>query len=149
MEDHGKEHILRILEQCKVIKSWFQEQRKFRLFSSSILLVYEGDPARMTVKDLVECNGLQKMSQYSSCAEMLDGLHCCVDKKCINCLQTQNNYYCTFSITKDQEHGLKTPPVTVHLVDFAHSYIGSYSEPDKNYLYGLQNLIHCLEELVT
>ena len=112
-EDHGNKHVAEILKQCKAIESWFREQRRFQLFSSSILFVYEGE-ARTTE------NGkhVDDLEGYS------------------NCFLSKNPCI------------LNVPQVTVRLVDFAHTYIGSYPEPDTNYLYGLEKLIQCFEELL-
>lgn len=148
-EDHGKKHILGILEQCKAIRTWFSQQTKFRFFSSSILIVYEGDSGRTIDEHLVQCKDLRKIpaSKYLSCCgeSPITSEHC-ENETFLDHFENRNHTQYEHSHAKDQE---LIPRVTVRLVDFAHTYIGSYSDVDENYLYGLQSLIQCFEELVT
>lgn len=137
--DHGHKYISEMLKELVVIESWFCEQRRFRLFSSSILIVYEGEPKTIQ-NDFKECNCVQKMTKHST-SESLDNIHYCGNylETCRNCSHRLNY------VTNCQE----VPQVTVRLVDFAHTYIGEYTEADTNYLYGLRSLIQYFKELLT
>ena len=178
--EHGKGHIEEILENLEKIKTWALEQRTFRLYSSSVLIIYEGDKT-LNTSPLVKESDFNVSDNTSNDNEMLN-IDSTVKEQTENALQASNNIsedtdlqaeLCTETVTLQNEHSNcvdtanslvkcrkmhdsclqknirpQKPKVSIHLVDFAHTYIGHYKASDENYLYGLDNLIHYLEQLV-
>lgn len=150
MGDHGKEHVEEFLLHLEEIYKWCQDQRIFRLFSSSILLMYEGDTLQTcthneVVKDLEnDCNG-QEHYEHFVCSST-PSIKCKSEK--INSLDqhgcTRNEPLSLFE--KSKKHSVHK--VIVKMVDFAHTNIGNFDEPDINYMYGINNLIYYMQELI-
>ncbi|CAB4021368.1 inositol polyphosphate multikinase [Paramuricea clavata] len=174
--EHGKGHIEEILENLEAIKIWAVEQRIFRLYSSSILIIYEGDETLKTnglVKEnsnsdlnanddtsgdnemdsMVEDteNAFQFQASDNSCKiqAQLCTETLVAQNECSNCV-TDSLVKCWNKRDCYLENNIQPqkPKVNIRLVDFAHTYIGHYDAPDDNYLYGLNNLICYFEQLI-
>ena len=178
-EEHGTRHIEEILEHLNRIKSWALEQRMFKVYSSSILIIYEGNKTanvNCLVENSTEHNSEECNDKVSKVVTSLDSLAkqnafhasnstskatetevklCTKTEKLQNeCSDYVNPTKFLVKCDKKQTHCLENcrqlqrPTVSTHLVDFAHTYIGHYSMPDDNYLYGLNNLIHYFELVI-
>jgi hypothetical protein len=126
----------------EAIKIWVLEQRVFRLYSSSILIIYEGD-------EMLDKNSLEKENSTSnlnvddnSSDELLNNDS--TVREPTNAEMSVLQKDCSWQ----NDTPSQKPNVSVHLVDFAHTYIGHYEGRDDNYLYGLDNLIHYVQQLV-
>ena len=174
--EHGKGHIEEILENLKAIKLWALEQRIFRLYSSSVLIIYEGNKINCMVKEnlasdfnandntsmLNRESAVKEQTEISiQSANSINNSELCTAKLRTETSALQNGYSNFLDMTnsaakcKDMkdywlqsETRSQKPNVSTHLVDFAHSYIGHYKAPDSNYLYGLDNLIEYVAQLV-
>jgi hypothetical protein len=169
-------HIEEILENLEAIKIWAIEQKIFRLYSSSILIIYEGDEILKTdclVKENSESdfnanddssgdNEMDSMVEDTENAFQASDNTCKVQAKlctetlvaqneCSNCGNTTDSlvkFWNKHDCFLEDNIQPQKPKVSIHLVDFAHTYIGHYDAPDDNYLYGLNNLICYFEQLI-
>lgn len=124
-----------LLQRLRKLYKVIEKQHSFRFYSSSLLLMYEGD-----IDDSVEttnrciCSAKER-EKCQSKAETPTGKNSC---------SNLNNIFPCFS------HCYK---VDVRMIDFAHTTHRGFSEdrirtgPDTGYLFGLKNLIRLLEEI--
>mgnify|MGYP002803580531 CR=1 FL=1 len=178
-EEHGKGHIEEILENLEAIKLWALEQRIFRLYSSSVLIIYEGNKIKCrkakenSASDFnTNDNTSNKMPDRDSAVQEqteksiqgindnsrseLGSTELCTETSalqngCSNIVDmTNSEAKCTGMHDSGQQNETccQKPNVSIHLVDFAHTYIGHYKVPDSNYLYGMDNLIQYVGQLV-
>ena len=112
-------------EMTKVIKN-----EESRMYSASLLFVYEGDP-----QALKEAFSVEK--------ELIEALH--------EGLPIQNdNHEDHESGESEEEDRPKFPPIqSLKLIDFAHAQWTSGQGPDENILHGIRNVIKILNDLVS
>ena len=170
-EEHGKGHIEEILKNLEAIKLWALEQRIFRLYSSSVLIIYEGNKINCMVTENLASDFNTMPNRDSAVKEQteksiqgtnaINNSELCSAKLCTGTSALQNGYSNFADMTnsaakckdmhncwlQNETHSRK-PNVGIHLVDFAHTYIGHYQAPDSNYLYGLDNLIQYVGQLL-
>ena len=168
-EQHGKEHIEEIIEHLRKIKVWALEQRLFKLYSSSVLIIYEGDQtlynASYSAEEHVQSNSYMSENTAEHKITNTDSLQntrntfqahssseppLVLRSECSQFVNTKSSLVkCKNQHTcMERNMEVQMPKVSVHLVDFAHTYLGQFSKPDDNYLYGLDNLIHYFEQLI-
>lgn len=131
-----KEVIKDVIERLEEILKWFNKQRTYNFFASSILIVFDGDVSISS----------SKTSSSSSDLKVADD--CCNgDTDSI----IENDY--SELISKDSEDSKKFSPsesvhpkVQVRMIDFAHVY--RIPDEDDNYIFGLKHLIYDLHRLL-
>lgn len=111
-----------------------EKQNSFRFYSSSLLLMYEGD--------------MEKCDDMS---------HCCTSEKDQETCKRKQDNNRSFSSTSSNKSGNcsnhRSCKVDVRMIDFAHTTYGGFSGdcmrsgPDTGYLFGLKNLIRILQEI--
>uniref|UniRef100_A0A1A9W937 Kinase n=1 Tax=Glossina brevipalpis TaxID=37001 RepID=A0A1A9W937_9MUSC len=121
-----------LLTQLYAIRDWFNEQRLFHFYASSLLIVYDYETVQ----------SLSKKTQNGSRNILPNG-------------NAQNNS----SDSKYDDlppnpvslvrHVQNIPPyVKVRMIDFAHVFPAPDGSPDTNYIFGLQNLINIIENIL-
>ena len=174
---HGlrKDAIEYLLQKLYDIEKWFKSQRKFAFYASSLLMIYEGDPQPNDFYST--CNHCHH-SDYGSGesdsdhTQLTDNASSGVtDTSDILSSETVSLHVDSTSSSSGVENPSLTPSVSsmsvdtqatssngvpeqchdailadVRMIDFTHVF--NVTEQDDNYLYGLQNLIADLEELM-
>ena len=109
-----------------------EKQNSFRFYSSSLLLMYEGDVEK-------ECDELSSSCcSFEKDQERKDAIRS-FSSPCLNKSGNCGNH--------------RSCKVDVRMIDFAHTTYGGFSGdrmrtgPDTGYLFGLKNLIRILEEI--
>lgn len=123
-----KDAVFAILLELTDIKNWFENQRRFAFYSSSLLCIYEG---------LWPCkHHLAAVSRLHPSNRSIvngDNSDCCTTTNIEDLLQSS--------------YGRKDSCVKVKMIDFSHVY--TTCERDNNYLTGLDSLINYLKRLLT
>jgi len=172
---HGlrKDAIKVILEKLKDIEQWFLTQRKHAFYASSLLVVYEGD---MQHNDLFmscnQCNNGDCKCSTSSASHHTMSLDTAdntssgatdstdltsseVDTELSDQTDGSSMTASVSSISVDaQSCSINNLPVNNHnagladvrMIDFTHVF--NVEDSDENYLYGLQNLISHMQQLL-
>ena len=112
------------LEKLLLIQKWFEKQKQFAFFASSLLIVYEGLPDEHNTQ-----NGSKSSEPGDTPSADKDTKHEEDVKKGSN---------------EDIGKGNK-PLVDVRMIDFAHVFPAT--AVDENYSYGLESLINYLRKL--
>ena len=154
------------MEHLRTVKFWSIDQRILRLYSSSVLIIYEGDEGGggvnvenasdflknnkmlnsycLTHQSLKTDFGNQETAVANPETEEESDLTQNLSMEVNGLKESQETQdSCIVTSSKPQQ-----PKVSVHLVDFAHAYIARYTDPDENYIDGLCNLIDYLEEII-
>ncbi|XP_061421340.1 inositol polyphosphate multikinase isoform X3 [Lethenteron reissneri] len=116
-----------VIQRLENIYTWFQQQRIWNFYSSSLLMVYEGNAPPQTGHST-------RTTSPATC-----------------CLCRQVAEPRTKDVHRDYVHSVGTvrtgrQHVDVKLIDFAHAFISE--EADEGYIYGLNNLIAVLREIL-
>ncbi|PFX33609.1 inositol hexakisphosphate kinase 2-like isoform X1 [Stylophora pistillata] len=121
-----------LLQRLRKLYKVIEKQHSFRFYSSSLLLMYEGDMDD-SVETTKSCSSTKEREKGQSKAETPTSNH-----------SNLNNISQCFS------HRCK---VDVRMIDFAHTTHSGFSGdrtrtgPDTGYLFGLKNLIRLLEDI--
>ena len=113
------------LEKLLLIQKWFEKQKQFAFFASSVLIVYEG---------LLDKQNTQNGSKSSEPNDTPSADKGAKEKDDV-----------TKGSNEDTEKSNK-PLVDVRMIDFAHVFPAT--AVDENYSYGLESLINYLRKLV-
>jgi len=173
---HGlrKDAIQVILDKLREIEQWFLTQRQFSFYASSLLLVYEGDTQQ---NDLFpSCNRCQSVE--CKCSTSMKSLSTDFSDNAsseatdsTDLASTDTDLTSTDTAMSSQTDGSSltasssnvsvntastsgTSPLNSHhpviadvkMIDFTHVF--HVTEQDDNYLYGLQNLIANMQQLL-
>lgn len=123
-----------LLYKLRKLYKVIEKQNSFRFYSSSLLLMYEGDVEK-------KCDDVS-----SSC--------CIHEKDQETCKRKQefSRSYSSASLNKSgNSNNQRSCKVDVRMIDFAHTTYGGFSGdrmhtgPDTGYLFGLKNLTRILE----
>ena len=112
-----------------------EKQNSFRFYSSSLLLMYEGDVEKECEELSSSCCSFEKDQESLKRKDAIRSFSSPCLNKSGNCA---NHRSCK---------------VDVRMIDFAHTTYGGFSGdrmrtgPDTGYLFGLKNLIRILEEI--
>lgn len=113
------------LEKLLLIQKWFEKQKQFAFFASSVLIVYEGLPDKQNTQNGSKSSGTNDTPSADKDAKADDDV--------------------TKGSNEDVEKANK-PSVDVRMIDFAHVFPAT--AVDENYSYGLESLINYLRKLV-
>ena len=113
------------LEKLLLIQKWFEKQKQFAFFASSVLIVYEGLPDKQNTQNESKSSGTNDTPSADKDAKADDDV--------------------TKGSNEDVEKANK-PSVDVRMIDFAHVFPAT--AVDENYSYGLESLINYLRKLV-
>lgn len=113
------------LEKLLLIQKWFEKQKQFAFFASSVLIVYEGLPDKQNTQNGSKSSGTNDTPSADKDAKADDDV--------------------TKGSNEDVEKANK-PSVDVRMIDFAHVF--PTTAVDENYSYGLESLINYLRKLV-
>ncbi|KAL9874094.1 inositol polyphosphate multikinase [Glossina fuscipes] len=122
-----------LLTQLYAIRDWFSEQRLFHFYASSLLVVYDYETVQF----------LTGTTQNGSKETLPNG--------------NAQNDVCDFKYEDLAPTALSSarhvqnvsPYIKVRMIDFAHVFPASDGSPDTNYIFGLQNLIKIIEDLLS
>ncbi|KAL0275652.1 UNVERIFIED_CONTAM: hypothetical protein PYX00_003448 [Menopon gallinae] len=164
--------VLQLLTKLWKILRWFRMQRKYKFYSSSLLLAYDAVKLKRNAKSQF-VNGANSPavgrhgSSSPSCSQSpstpgtppIENWHTMFDNVC-RTHSLVNNYEKDLE-TKRENYRLLlrdlvgcsgTEPneewVNVHMIDFAHVFHSNSEDLDNNYLIGLQNLVNIFEEFL-
>lgn len=142
-----KDAILAILGELKELHNWFELQRNFAFYATSLLCVYDGNKTCEFHQSQVHgsSNGslLNKKSEvHPPCPNCTNDKSSECNKCCTNLLTNGHNP-CSSESTLPPSDGC----VQVKMIDFNHVY--TTTERDDNYLFGLNNFMKYLEKLLT
>ncbi|CAI9726308.1 inositol polyphosphate multikinase-like [Octopus vulgaris] len=127
-ESLRKDAVFAILLELIDIKNWFENQRKFAFYSSSLLCIYEG---------LWPCK-----QHLAAVSQLPPSNHSIVNKNNGDCRAMTN-----IEDLLQSSYGKRDSCVKVKMIDFSHVY--ATCERDNNYLIGLDSLINYLKRLLT
>ena len=113
------------LEKLLLIQKWFEKQKQFAFFASSVLIVYEGLPDKQNTQNGSKSSEPNDTPSADKGAKAKDDV--------------------TKGSSEDTEKSNK-PLVDVRMIDFAHVFPAT--AVDENYSYGLESLINYLRKLV-
>ena len=113
------------LEKLLLIQKWFEKQKQFAFFASSVLIVYEGLPDKQNTQNGSKSSGTNDTPSADKDAKADDDV--------------------TKGSNEDVEKANKLS-VDVRMIDFAHVFPAT--AVDENYSYGLESLINYLRKLV-
>lgn len=113
--------VSKFLTHLQNIQKWAHQQRNFKLYSSSVLLVYDAKK----LKEFV-CTKEKLMKQFDSSTTTLDDF-----------ISPQAN---RFENMQDW--------VKVKMIDFAHIFPNEDGLPDKNYIHGIDHLVRIFEQIL-
>ena len=113
------------LEKLLLIQKWFEKQKQFAFFASSVLIVYEGLADKQNTQNGSKSSGPNDTPLADKDAKAEDDV--------------------TKGSNEDVEKANK-PSVDVRMIDFAHVFPAT--AVDENYSYGLESLINYLRKLV-
>ena len=169
--------ILQFLTKLWKILRWFRYQKKYRFFSSSLLLVYDASKLRQNIKqNSVYCKNklskstLGRQNSFQMGQNREPSTHNRLGGS-LRKIQSQNNFdnlFRTHSLINNYERDLQDMKenynlilndlmgksnnelwVNVAMIDFAHVFQSDFESIDENYLNGLQNLVDVFEEFLT
>lgn len=125
-----------LLYKLRKLYKVIEKQNSFRFYSSSLLLMYEGDVKR-------KCDGAPNT--------------CCTFEKDQETRRKQDGNWSLSSSSLNKSGNLNNHicscNVDLRMIDFVHTTHGGFSGdcmdtgPDSSYLFGLKNLIRILEEI--
>lgn len=172
---HGlrKDAIQLLLHKLREIEQWFLTQRNFNFYASSLLMIYEGDTQSNDVS--ATCSHCRKTdcmcsttdSGYPEPSDISDNISSDIDLTTSSNIalseidsaisgQTDSSSFTTSvsssSVDIPAPPGVQNVPsqnsilADIRMIDFTHVFY--VNEQDDNYLYGLQNLISCMEKLL-
>lgn len=113
--------VSKFLTNLQSIQKWAHLQRKFNLYSSSVLLVYDAK----RLKEFV-CTKEKLMKQFDSSTTTLDDF-----------ISPQAN---RFECMQDW--------IKVKMIDFAHIFPNETGLPDTNYTHGIDHLVRIFEQIL-
>lgn len=156
-EKKRPEIIKSVLNKLRSIEDWFQNQRKFAFYSSSILIVFEGDSTSVqTPKKLRRHLSRPPLTHRES--NVLTNAKSCIDVNCPTERQWRGSFHRSLSEnawnsnrtddenSKNNDENNKDNDVELKMIDFTH--VWNTEQQDQNYLFGLQNVIHHVELLL-
>ncbi len=115
------------------------ENQESRMYSASLLFVYEGEPQSLSQAFTLEAdviNDLQHKTAHANGITNRNGTEATDDNK-------------TVDDDEDSAEGISLPAIqSVKLIDFAHAEWTPGQGPDTNLLHGIRNVIKILNELV-
>ena len=129
-EQFRMELIEPLLYKLRKLYKVIEKQNSYRFYSSSLLLMYEGDMQRKC-----SCHTEKEQDTYRQTEN--------INRSCNTCSLNKNGKF-------NSHHSCK---VDVRMIDFAHTTYGVFAGdpvrngPDSGYLFGLKNLIRLLEEI--
>ena len=129
-EQFRMELIEPLLYKLRKLYKVIEKQNSYRFYSSSLLLMYEGDMQR-------KCSCHTEKEQDTNRQKEN------INRSCSSCSLNKNGKF-------NSHHSCK---VDVRMIDFAHTTYGVFAGdpvrhgPDSGYLFGLKNLIRLLEEI--
>jgi len=123
-----------ILKQLYAIRDWFKRQTLFHFYASSLLIVYDFAS--------IQPNLRSSLSPSASISDAMNGQ--------LTNGNTQNDYTTLNSSSVSSQTPALDPSlwVKVKMIDFAHVFPAENDSLDTNYIFGLQNLITVIEELL-
>ena len=134
-EQFRTELIEPLLYKLRKLYKVIEKQNSYRFYSSSLLLMYEGDTEKKC--DVSNSSGTSEKEQ-ESCRRKQD-----ISRSCSSCSLNRSG----------NVNNHRSCKVDVRMIDFAHTTYGGFSGdplrigPDTGYLFGLKNLIRLLEEI--
>ncbi|XP_052763416.1 inositol polyphosphate multikinase-like isoform X2 [Mya arenaria] len=160
---HGlrKDAIQLILDKLCEIEKWFLTQRKFSFYASSLLLVYEGDlqqndfytPCNQCQSPDCKCSTCSQNTISTSSSDVMCDVNSSdtgiADMDTASSLTASSSSISVDIQTTSDCPSFNTQPAViadVKMIDFTHVF--SVKEQDDNYLYGLQNLIANMKQLL-
>lgn len=155
-----------LLRQLYSIHNWFKSQSTFHFYASSLLIVYDsdahysqdvahkcGDKGKCKIANsiLIDPPSYNKVSSVKTAKDKLDnkfnGLLSSTHKN--NIYRRQLSRHLNLKTEDTLRRNPTDCSIKVRMIDFAHvfpaSSIQDDSSHDKNYMFGLENLIHILE----
>ncbi|XP_062580007.1 inositol polyphosphate multikinase-like [Saccostrea cucullata] len=134
-----KEVIKAVIVRLKEILEWFNKQRTFHFFASSILIVFDGDVnSPLSSKSPTSSAGLKGSVADNCCNGDTDSI---IENDFSDVISSDF----VDSVTDGQSESVH-PKVQVRMIDFAHVY--HMPEEDENYVFGLKHLIDDLHRLL-
>jgi hypothetical protein len=131
-----REVIKDVIERLEVILKWFNKQRTYNFFASSILIVFDGDVSSSSSKTSLSSSDLKVADDC--CNGETDSI-------------IKNDY--SELISEDSEDSktvrqsdMVRGKIQVRMIDFAHVY--RMPDEDDNYIFGLRHLIYDLHRLL-
>uniref|UniRef100_A0A1L8DLV5 Kinase n=1 Tax=Nyssomyia neivai TaxID=330878 RepID=A0A1L8DLV5_9DIPT len=157
--------LVQLLSGLWAIQKWARTQKSLRLYSSSVLLVYDARRLRGNLQakrrisaptgnpstpPTAECNG----TPFNWNVAPPDPIQSY--QKIQRSHSTQNNYDEDLKEIRDQYtfmlHRMcaveKKEWAIVKMIDFAHAFPAEEDTPDSNYLFGIENLVKMFEEFL-
>lgn len=162
-----------ILEKLKEVERWFLTQRKFSFYASSLLVVYEGDmqhndffmPCNQCNHGDCKCSTSGSSASHatmstdstdnasSGATDSTDLMMTEVDTELSDQTDGSSMTASVSSILSVDNQSCSAPVnnhnaiiADVRMIDFTHVFC--VDEQDDNYLYGLQNLISHMQQLL-
>ena len=159
-----KDAIAVLLQKLIEIRDWFKSQRRFAFYASSLLMIYEGDTESDSYSDFgydssasssktqstdnissTATGSLELTSSPGASSEQLDTDSLTpsvtsVQSVHLNHVDNQSNQSNQSSV--NSHHAI----ADIRMIDFTHVFF--VSEQDDNYLYGMNNLIDNIQQLL-
>ncbi|XP_061192029.1 inositol polyphosphate multikinase-like isoform X1 [Saccostrea echinata] len=134
-----KEVIKAVIVGLKEILEWFNKQRTFHFYASSILIVFDGDASSpLSFRTSTSSSGLKGSVAENCCNGDTDSI---IENDFSNVISSDFVDTMTYSQSE-----AVNPKVQVRMIDFAHVY--HMPEEDENYIFGLKHLIDDLHRLL-
>uniref|UniRef100_A0A7G3AM86 Kinase n=2 Tax=Lutzomyia longipalpis TaxID=7200 RepID=A0A7G3AM86_LUTLO len=160
--------LVQLLSGLWAIQKWARTQKTLRLYSSSVLLVYDARRLRSSLQSkrkisaptgtpptppTAECNGSPTPFNWTV-TPTPDPIQSY--QKIQRSHSTQNNYDEDLKEIRDKYtfmlHRMcameKKEWATVKMIDFAHAFPADEDSPDTNYLFGIENLVKMFEDFL-
>ena len=154
------------LEKVRTIQTWFEEQKRYSFFASSVLFVYEGHqdpsghsadrpPVGLPVGDHSsnphELSTNHKHRYHPGCEDPVGDStygNSVKHSDCVNQLKYASGHQASEGETTTVWHKESSPcsDVVVKMIDFAHVF--KIDQLDENYLWGIRNVVKYLERLI-
>ncbi|TMW43577.1 hypothetical protein DOY81_011342 [Sarcophaga bullata] len=138
--------IREVLQQLYRIREWFRKQTLLHFYASSLLIVYDYDALELIQHEHKEQHAQQNGSVLTNGG---DAQPPCSNNHITGYNLTNGDIRSNSFTYKNTQCTINAEDfVKVRLIDFAHVFPAEDNQLDSNYLFGLENLIRIIEEIV-